>query len=126
MFASGLSCERALQALGVALDKEQQQWKPIVYRPASSSQVCLMKFTSFDGWCCAAPVILVILQLCLKKLSSTPVGFLRVSLSLKCQFQCDNVGILLSGLVVVCPIEVFHEFQCKSKTLGCGKKLKTF
>ena len=41
MFASGLSCERTLQALGVALDKEQQQWKSIVPRPASSTQVCI-------------------------------------------------------------------------------------
>ena len=39
MFASGLSCEHTLQALGVALDKEQQQWKSIVPRPASSTQV---------------------------------------------------------------------------------------
>ena len=48
MFASGLSCERALQALRAALDKEQQQWKPIPSRPVSSSQVFSWGLTCFQ------------------------------------------------------------------------------
>lgn len=38
MLASGLSGERTQQALRTALDKEQQQWKPVLPRPVSSSQ----------------------------------------------------------------------------------------
>ena len=39
MFASGLKHKHAMQALWVALEKEQQQWQPVLPRPAMNSQV---------------------------------------------------------------------------------------
>ncbi|KAK7097040.1 hypothetical protein V1264_004077 [Littorina saxatilis] len=50
MFASGLSGERALQVLRAALDKEQQQWKPIQPRPASSIQITDMERDKEAYW----------------------------------------------------------------------------
>lgn len=36
MLASALNGERTLQALGAALDKEHEQWKPVLIRPLSN------------------------------------------------------------------------------------------